>query len=89
MQAGGQSQTSILIIEAIAEDAAGVFYRNICLAQALYGSCSEADAAWAVSKQRPQPLGPDRSLRRCLAAIMLYWGTNGSSLRSFSPIKRL
>ena len=25
---------------------------------ALYGSCSEADAAWAVSKQRPQPLGP-------------------------------
>jgi pimeloyl-ACP methyl ester carboxylesterase len=24
----------------------------------LYGSCSEADAAWAVSKQRPQPLGP-------------------------------
>jgi pimeloyl-ACP methyl ester carboxylesterase len=25
---------------------------------ALYGSCSEADAAWAISKQRPQPLGP-------------------------------
>jgi len=25
---------------------------------ALYGSCSEANAAWAVSKQRPQPLGP-------------------------------
>jgi pimeloyl-ACP methyl ester carboxylesterase len=25
---------------------------------ALYGSCAEADAAWAVSKQRPQPLGP-------------------------------
>ena len=24
----------------------------------LYGSCSEADAEWAVSKQRPQPLGP-------------------------------
>jgi len=25
---------------------------------ALYGSCSETDAAWAISKQRPQPLGP-------------------------------
>ena len=25
---------------------------------ALYGSCSEKDAAWAISKQRPQPLGP-------------------------------
>ena len=25
---------------------------------ALYGSCSEADATWAVSNQRPQPLGP-------------------------------
>jgi pimeloyl-ACP methyl ester carboxylesterase len=25
---------------------------------ALYGSCSKADAEWAVSKQRPQPLGP-------------------------------
>jgi len=25
---------------------------------ALYGSCSEADTAWAISKQRPQPLGP-------------------------------
>ena len=25
---------------------------------ALYASCSEADAAWAISKQRPQPLGP-------------------------------
>jgi pimeloyl-ACP methyl ester carboxylesterase len=25
---------------------------------ALYGSCSEKDAAWAISRQRPQPLGP-------------------------------
>ena len=25
---------------------------------ALYGSCSEADAAWAIAKQRPQPLAP-------------------------------
>jgi pimeloyl-ACP methyl ester carboxylesterase len=25
---------------------------------ALYGSCSEIDAAWAISRQRPQPLGP-------------------------------
>jgi pimeloyl-ACP methyl ester carboxylesterase len=25
---------------------------------ALYGSCSETDAAWAISRQRPQPLGP-------------------------------
>jgi len=25
---------------------------------ALYGSCSESDAAWAISRQRPQPLGP-------------------------------
>jgi len=25
---------------------------------ALYGSCSEKDAVWAISRQRPQPLGP-------------------------------
>jgi len=25
---------------------------------ALYGACSETDAAWAISRQRPQPLGP-------------------------------
>lgn len=25
---------------------------------ALYGSCSESVAAWAISRQRPQPLGP-------------------------------
>jgi pimeloyl-ACP methyl ester carboxylesterase len=25
---------------------------------ALYGSCSESDAAWAIFRQRPQPLGP-------------------------------
>jgi len=25
---------------------------------ALYGSCSESVAAWAIAKQRPQPLGP-------------------------------
>jgi pimeloyl-ACP methyl ester carboxylesterase len=47
-----QVQANIVIEPPLATMPAGAS-RN-----ALYGSCSETDAAWAISRQRPQPLGP-------------------------------
>ena len=50
--ADDQVQANIIIEPPVATMPAGASL------SALYGSCSETDATWAISKQRPQPLGP-------------------------------
>jgi hypothetical protein len=63
MQAGGQSQASIPIIEAIAGDAGGVYYRSLYLAQAYAAAGRYADAANALLAIKGENLVSQQSVQ--------------------------
>jgi len=71
MQAGGQSDASIPIIEAITGDAAGVYYRSIYLAQAYAAAGRYNDAADALLAIKGENLVSQRSVQDAARLLRL------------------